>query len=589
MKKLVYLIPAVVALALPACGDDSSGSGTDGDASSGGDGSTSGSASDPTVDPSGSTGNETEADPTIDPDSSSGGDECEPGSECGVEGAECGAGDVCLACICVPDGKAELCEDGWGGGEYANCAVGDACGASDLQSACVGGPDDESSLCLFLGCEDVCDCPAPAEGFEDLARCEDLFGPGGMLDDVNDCFLDCSGGEACPDGMFCSNGVCFTGTEPPPETGFSDCVNEPGCDNANEGCIADNPDDPGLGFCTSGCTEAADCNPAPETGDAAVTCDDLTGDDMGNCFLDCSTGDSCPDGMICAFDQFCAWEFIPPMGFDDCAGQPDTVCDASETCIETTDAGTGTTEICAASGCTDPAADCLAPPATGDAPVACQNIDGMDGDECVLDCSGGQTCPDGAVCTDAGYCSYELPTFTFQEDFSSGMLGMGWTVHDVDGNTPSMSTSFVTDGWAVSDIVDMNFAAISTSWYTPPGQSDDWIISPAITLAGTATLGWHAMALDADFPDGYQVFVVPTTVTEFTDFIGSGDPTDFLALDSMVVPSVDPVFEVANEEPAQVWRSVDLAAVAGQEVHIAFRNNSNDLNLLAIDDIWVTE
>ncbi|MFO7563102.1 MAG: hypothetical protein R6X02_10705 [Enhygromyxa sp.] len=50
----------------------------------------------------------------------------------------------------------------------------------------------------------------------------------------------------------------------------------------------------------------------------------------------------------------------------------------------------------------DDVCDCWAPPATGDAPVACKALVAGDDDRtCVLDCSGGQACPSGMVCLDA--------------------------------------------------------------------------------------------------------------------------------------------------------------------------------------------
>jgi hypothetical protein len=291
-----------------------------------------------------------------------------------------------------------------------------------------------------------------------------------------------------------------------------------------------------------------------------------------------------------AAGSHCFWPPEVETGFGDCATQPDNVCSTGETCVGGTDATTGTTEVCAAGSCVDPVVDCPVAPETGDASVACQDIDGEMGDECVLDCSMGQTCPDGAVCTEAGYCAYEVPTFTFQEDFEGGVLPKGWVVQDVDGNTTAMETSFVDAAWVIGDpLMSGNQFAISTSWYSPGGVSDDWLISPVITLGATATLQWNAQATDPGYADGYQVFVVPSDVTEFTDFIASGDPTAFLALDSMVVPSVMPVFEVEEEENTLQWRSVDLAGLATQEVYIAFRNDSDDDNLLLVDNIWVVE
>ncbi|MGH1341488.1 MAG: choice-of-anchor J domain-containing protein [Nannocystales bacterium] len=595
MKKLVYLFPAVIALGFAGCTDDATGTAdTDSDTE---DGTTA--ATDPTDPTDPTTGGSTTTDPTLDPETGSesgttdppGCDEDDACTPDTVE-ADCGANFNCVACLCVPDGDAPLCPDGWGDGAYADCGNGEPCGG-ELQSACVAGTGD-ASVCLFLGCEELCDCPAPPEGFEDLGRCVDQFGPGGVLDDVNDCFLDCSGGEACPGGMFCDGGVCFVGEGPPPATGYGDCVNNEGCANANEGCIADNVADPTLGFCTSGCESADDCNDAPATGDAPVTCDDLTGDMMGNCFLDCAGGETCPDGMSCAFNSFCAWDVVPDSGYADCASQPDSVCLTGETCVENVDKATGTTEICAAADCVDPAADCPDLPVTGDAPAACMDIDGAAGDECVLDCSAAQTCPDGAVCTEAGFCSYEVPTFTFMEDFQGGALPAGWTVQNVDGLTPDAMVSFVDDAWVVADNQSPltpagEFWAISTSWYAPVGTSDDWIISPVITLGATATLQWSAFTVNPAFADGYEVYVVPTTVTEFTDFVGDGDPTAFLALDSMVVPSAEPVFQIDEEEGSIQNRGVDIGGLAGQDVHVAFRNNSDDALLLFVDNIAVIE
>ncbi len=602
MKKLVYLLP-MIALALPACGDDAAGTGTDGDESSGGGttgGPTTETMTDPTITPTSSTGDVTETDPTIGDSGSdsSGGPGCSPDDECTPDTVleDCGEFFACIGCFCVEDGDPPLCPDGWPNeGAYADCGNGEECGGGDLQSACAGGPS-ESSICLFLGCDDVCDCPEPPDGFQELVVCEDQFGPGGMTDGINDCFLDCSGGEDCPEGMFCGNGVCYAGEEAPfPD--YDDCLNEdlPICDTDGI-CFSD---EVSFGACASvGCMDATDCGDAPETGDAMPACTEFPDGSVSICTLACGDGETCPDGMVClslsvggeGIGDHCMWPAAPSIGFDDCATQPDNVCVTGETCTESVDKTTGTTQVCAATDCVDPVNDCPEAPETGDAPIVCQDIDGAGGDECVLDCSDGQTCPDGAVCTEAGFCSYEVPTFTFVEDFESGMLGMGWTTHDVDGLTPAMATSFVDDAWVVTDGIDgPNFSAVSTSWYMPAGQSDDWMISPPITLAATANLSWNARATDPGFADGYQVYVVPSTVTEFTDFIGDGDPTAFLALDDMVVPSAAPVFEVANEEPELQWHTVDLTAVAGQEVHIAFRNNSDDLNLLVVDNIWVTE
>lgn len=57
----------------------------------------------------------------------------------------------------------------------------------------------------------------------------------------------------------------------------------------------------------------------------------------------------------------------------------------------------------------DDVCDCWAAPADGDAPVACKSLVAGDDGTCVLDCSGGQTCPGGMSCLDAlGICVFSV-------------------------------------------------------------------------------------------------------------------------------------------------------------------------------------
>jgi hypothetical protein len=160
------------------------------------------------------------------------------------------------------------------------------------------------------------------------------------------------------------------------------------------------------------------------------------------------------------------------------------------------------------------------------------------------------------------------------EDFQGGTIPPGWTLIDVDGRIPSFAVDFVDDAW-VAILVDPdtnNFVATSTSWYAPPGQADDWLISPAVSLGDLSVLSWRARAPDPEFADGYEVYISTTTA----DVAGcSGNPA---------------VFSIAAEESAEyAVRSVNLFELAyvNQNVHVCFRNNSNDKFLLHIDDIVV--
>lgn len=505
MKKLAYLFPAVIAFGFAGCTDDPTGTAdTEADTEDGTTAATNPtSATDPTIDPS-STGEPTTTDPTIDPDTggsesgSTGGPAgCTPESECRPDTveADCGANFNCLGCLCVEDGEQPTCPDGWGDGEYADCGADEACGETDLTAACVGGPN-ATSVCLFIGCEETCDCPEAPKGFEDLTTCEDLFGPGGVVDGNNDCFLDCREGEACPDGMFCDGTVCFVGDGLPP--------------------------------------------PAPA------------------------------------------------VGFDDCANNPADVCLEGEVCVSD-DAAEPLTAVCAQAGCTDPSTDCLAVPPGGDALAACAEIDdSSDGEECVVDCSGAETCPTGMVCAAAGYCEWEDAGLALSEDFLAGVLPGGWLTMDVDALVPAEQVSFITSAWTVTDeFTKGDPAAYSTSFYDPAGTSDDWLVTPAVTLSATSVVSWDGRAQDMNFPDGYEVYVVDATDLDLVDFVTTSDPTAFLA-------AHDPVLTIAAEESEVTTRTLSAAAgepleaLVDTSVHVFWRNNSNDDFVLIIDNVSIT-
>lgn len=72
-------------------------------------------------------------------------------------------------------------------------------------------------------------------------------------------------------------------------------------------------------------------------------------------------------------------------------------------------------------------------------------------------------------------------------DFSDGIPST-FTLIDNDGLTPSASMSKVGFAPGTPWITDIprgtgNPAASSTSWYATAGQSDDWMITPSVTVA----------------------------------------------------------------------------------------------------------
>ncbi|MBL0080328.1 MAG: choice-of-anchor J domain-containing protein [Bacteroidetes bacterium] len=88
-------------------------------------------------------------------------------------------------------------------------------------------------------------------------------------------------------------------------------------------------------------------------------------------------------------------------------------------------------------------------------------------------------------------------------------------------------------------------------------------------------LSWEGKATDPNFADGYQVRIMTVAPTGSNGVIGN-----------QLTNSVQ-LLSVAAENTTWTNRSVSLNAYAGQTVYIGFRNNSNDKNLLVIDDIIV--
>lgn len=167
----------------------------------------------------------------------------------------------------------------------------------------------------------------------------------------------------------------------------------------------------------------------------------------------------------------------------------------------------------------------------------------------------------------------------FQENFDGNGPGISaWTIIDVDGLTPNSSVAFINNGWNRIDRQGTNggfggpagnYAAMSTSYYTPAGTSNDWLISPQIAVSGASpTLYWDAKAQDNDYPDGYKVMLAPNGGNTVADF------------------TVE-LYNTTGENSFWTSRAASLTPYIGQNVRIAFVNNSNDKFVLLVDNIKV--
>jgi hypothetical protein len=157
----------------------------------------------------------------------------------------------------------------------------------------------------------------------------------------------------------------------------------------------------------------------------------------------------------------------------------------------------------------------------------------------------------------------------FSQDFESGSVAP-MTALDIDGKTLDQNVSNLSKTWDVFDITATDKKAISTSWFAPPGQCDDWLISPPIEITQANTfLIWEASSYGAaPYQESYQVLVSTTgsdLITKFTDVL----------------------FQIPAELNETQKRSVRLDAYIGQTINFAFRNNSYDKWLMFLDNIEV--
>lgn len=158
-------------------------------------------------------------------------------------------------------------------------------------------------------------------------------------------------------------------------------------------------------------------------------------------------------------------------------------------------------------------------------------------------------------------------------DFTFG-IPAAFTLYDNDGIEPSADVKHmgfeVGTPWVAYQIDNENNAvAASTSWYATSGTSDDWMVLPLLSVdSEQAVVRWRAKASDSMFSDGYAVYV-STSGNAIADF-----------------DKATPLFSVAAENGEWTEHTVSLADFMGQDVYIAFVNNSTDKSCLYIDDIY---
>lgn len=157
------------------------------------------------------------------------------------------------------------------------------------------------------------------------------------------------------------------------------------------------------------------------------------------------------------------------------------------------------------------------------------------------------------------------------ENFNNG-FPLAWQSIDADGLTPVPQVAYC--GYAFATHIDFDSTSandsilVATSWFTPVGAANNYLITPQITLLANGNfLTWQAKSQDPSYPDGYMVLVSTTnnSISSFTDTI----------------------YNTNAEVPYWINRQINLDAYAGQSIYLAFRHYTNNKFILAIDNIEV--
>lgn len=183
-----------------------------------------------------------------------------------------------------------------------------------------------------------------------------------------------------------------------------------------------------------------------------------------------------------------------------------------------------------------------------------------------------------------------------------------WVNYDFDG-LPDANNRPLLWFWnpnAFADVDSTDACLFSSSWLqTPQMLNRNYLITPPIQIAdANAVLSWYSAPRQTPrYVDGYTVMVSTTDNIEssFTDTIfqaaqylsGSGSDWSTYVFSNGWVHGLDGTYiQFDGDSGAYLGvlqpQSVSLAQFSGQTIYITFFHDSDDDNLIALDDILVT-
>lgn len=174
-----------------------------------------------------------------------------------------------------------------------------------------------------------------------------------------------------------------------------------------------------------------------------------------------------------------------------------------------------------------------------------------------------------------GWTHTSIGQIVYNESFNGG-LPNNWQVVDQDGWPVNAAVAFVTRAWVTNPDPDSlgvkDSCMVSTSWYTAPQQSSDWLISPKYFFSQQNVLHWQGISFDVNYKESYEVYC--STTNDITQITAN-----------------DRIATISNEDTAWTLHSVNLAeyGYVNKSGYLLFKNISNDRFLLGIDNVYVRQ
>jgi PKD repeat protein len=178
------------------------------------------------------------------------------------------------------------------------------------------------------------------------------------------------------------------------------------------------------------------------------------------------------------------------------------------------------------------------------------------------------------------------------EDFQSQLIPAAWSNIDLDGNNDINGRPLdwhITLDDQTTVPGDTNYVASSSSWFSPAGRANNWLIitTPLAPCATTVLDWWSAPFEGPAYMDGYKVLVstTGTNTTDFTDtiFVVAED----ISSAGAGTPGPGNVHTNFNGSRGvlQNWQA-SLSAYDGMTIYVAFVHDAEDDNLIQIDNIF---